>query len=87
MGIPVRHQVDSFSNIHTLVLLQPKIYVYTIFSPEGKIQQELIYKANFDNIPRLERDTSLGRVKVVNGFKAIEGVDYIRQGSNIRMLR
>ena len=85
-GVPLRHEVDSFANIHTLTQLEPKIFSHVIFSPDGKKQQELVYRASFDNIPRLNKDTDLGKVSVRDGLKAIEGIDYIRQGDKIKIL-
>jgi len=85
-GIPCQHQVDTFSNIHILIQLQPKVFMHTIFSPEGVAQQEVIYKATFQNVPRLIRDTNLGKVSVLDGLKTTEGVDYVRKGAKIHML-
>ena len=87
IGIPVQHQVDTFSNIHILIQLQPKIFLHTIFSPEGEKQQEVIYKATFTNVPRLTRDNNLGKVSILDGLRTTEGVDYVRQGNKIKMLR
>lgn len=85
-GIQPQHQTDSFSNIHVLIQLEPKVFMHTVFSPEGKKQQEVIYKASFDNIPRLIRDSDLGKITIRDGLKAIEGVDYIKQGNNYKIL-
>lgn len=84
-GVPLQHDVDSFSNIHTLIQLEPKIFSHTIFSPIGKKQQEIIYRASFDNVPKLNRDTDLGKISVLDGLRAIEGVDYVRQGDKIKI--
>ena len=85
-GVPLRHDVDSFSNIHTLTQLEPKVFSHVIFSPDGKKQQELIYRASFDNVPRLHRDTDLGKISVRDGLKAVEGIDYIKQGNKVKLL-
>ena len=85
-GITPQHDVDSFSNIHILIQLEPKIFLHTIFSPEGKKQQEVIYKASFDNVPKLKRDAEIGKISVVNGLKAVEGVDYVKQGDHFKMI-
>lgn len=84
-GVPLQHDVDSFSNIHTLIQLEPKIFAHTIFSPAGKKQQEIVYRASFDNVPRLSRDSDLGKISVKDGLKAIEGVDYVKQGDKIKI--
>ncbi|NQZ56627.1 MAG: hypothetical protein HRT88_04050 [Lentisphaeraceae bacterium] len=86
-GIHVQHQVDTFSNIHVLIQLQPQIFMHTIFSPSGTKQQEVLYRASFKNVPRLIRDTNLGKVTVLDGLRAEEGVDYIRQGNKFRLLK
>lgn len=85
-GVPLRHDIDSFSNIHTLTQLEPKVFSHVIFSPDGKKQQELIYRASFDNVPRLHRDPEIGKISVRDGLKAIEGIDFIRQGETIKIL-
>jgi hypothetical protein len=85
-GIRPQHDVDSFSNVHVLIQLEPKVFIHTIYSPEGKEQQEVIYKASFDNVPKLKRDSDLGKITVINGLKAIEGVDYVKQGNTYRMI-
>jgi hypothetical protein len=85
-GVPLQDDVDSFSNIHILIQLQPKIFSHSIFSPDGKKQQEIIYRASFDNVPRLDRDPDLGKISVRDGLKATEGIDYIRQGNQIKIL-
>ena len=85
-GISPQHDVDSFSNIHVLMQLEPKVFLHTIFSPEGKKQQEVIYRASFDNVPKLNRDPDIGKLTVINGLKAVEGVDYVKQGDNFKMI-
>jgi len=85
-GIQPQHETDSFSNIHVLIQLEPKVFMHSVFSPEGKKQQVVIYKASFDNVPRLVRDSDLGKITIRDGLKAIEGVDYIKQGNNYKIL-
>lgn len=85
-GVHPQHEIDSFSNIHVLIQLEPKVFMHSVFSPEGKKQQEVIYKASFDNIPYLDRDADLGKISVRDGLKAIEGVDYIKQGDSYKIL-
>ena len=75
-GISITHNVDAFSNIHTLVQMKPKIFRHTIFTNKGKIKQEKYYKASFDFSPQLHRDTNLGKVSIIRGIPAVEGVDY-----------
>ena len=86
-GIKPQNDVDAFSNIHILIQLEPKVFMHTIYSPEGKKQQEVIYRASFDNVPRLRRDTDLGKISIANGLRATEGVDYVKQGDSYKILK
>ena len=45
-----------------------------------------VYKASFDNVPKLKRDPDIGKLTVINGLKAVEGVDYVKQGDLYKML-
>ena len=85
-GIHPQHEVDSFSNVHVMIQLEPKVFIHSVFSPEGKKQQEVLYKASFDNVPRLVRDQDLGKISIRDGLKAIEGVDYVKQGNTYKIL-
>ena len=85
-GIPCLHEIDTFSNIHILIQLKPKVFLHTIYSSKGQIQQEVIYKATFSNVPRLQKDSNLGKVSVLDGLRRTEGIHYIRKGSQIHML-
>ena len=86
IGVNPQHEVDAFSNIHFLIQLEPKVFLHVVFSPEGKKQQEVIYKASFDNVPRLKRDNDLGKISIRDGLRAVEGVDYVKQGNNYKIL-
>ena len=76
MGIPLKHEVDAFSNIHVLIQLKPKIFRHMLFNSKGKMKQSKFYKASFENVPALVRDLGVGKVSVSGGFPAVEGKDY-----------
>ena len=75
-GIKLQHAIDSFSNVHVLAHVRPKLFKHIIYSPEGKLQQQKFYKGTKDIYPILNRDTDLGRVTILNGIPAVEGKDY-----------
>jgi hypothetical protein len=85
-GVEIQDDIDSFSNIHVLIQLEPRVFSHVIYSPDGNKQQEVIYRASFDNVPVLTRDPDLGKISVRDGLRATEGVDYVRQGDKIKML-
>lgn len=76
MGIPLKHEVDAFSNIHVLIQLKPKIFRHMLFNSKGKLKQSKFYKASFENVPTLVRDIGVGKVSVSGGYPAVEGKDY-----------
>lgn len=76
LGIPLKHEVDAFSNIHVLIQLKPKIFRHMLFNSRGKLRQSKFYKASFENVPTLTRDLNVGKVSISGGFPAVEGKDY-----------
>ena len=84
-GVKLHHDVDTFTNIHTLVQVKPRIFIHMIFSNEGRLKQFVVYRASFDNVPQMSRNPQLGTLTVSGGSKLIEGVDYVKDGTSIEL--
>jgi hypothetical protein len=82
-GVKLNHDVDTFSNIHVLVQVKPRIFLHEVFSDTGTIKQFIVYRATFENVPIMTRDSKLGTIRIYGGEKLIEGEDYIRDGNTI----
>jgi hypothetical protein len=67
--------IDAFSNIHTLMLIRPRLVEYRVFDCNLK-QKQRRYIAVDGDMPVLRRDPDIGRVQVIGGRPAIEGKDY-----------
>ncbi len=67
--------VDGFSNLHLIVPLDPKLYVYLIMDLHGNIEKSEIYKKD-RYAPRLGRDEKRGMVFISGGEKAVPGIDF-----------
>jgi len=68
--------IDAVSNIHILLRIRSRVYSYQVFGPHGKLKQEKLLALD-EGTPQLLRDPSTGRVGVVGGRPAIEGLDYV----------
>ncbi len=67
--------VDGFGNIHTLILIRPRLMEYRVF--DGALKQKLHrYYAVESDMPSLRRDPDIGRISVSGGRPAVEGKDY-----------
>ena len=72
--------IDARSHFHFLTQTQPRLFSYWIFDPNGKIKKTAHYMVDpAFPIPRMIRDPDIGRVMVVGGVRAKEGVDYNEQ--------
>ncbi len=67
--------VDAFSNIHSLMLIRPRLMEYRVFDCNLKQKQHRYIAVDEDN-PVLRRDPDIGRILVVGGRTAVEGKDY-----------
>ena len=84
-GVKLNHDVDTFTNIHTLVQVKPRIFIHMIFSNEGNLKQFVVYKASFDDVPQMNRNPKLGTLSVTGGKRLVEGVDYVKNGTSIEL--
>ena len=84
-GVKVNHDVDTFSNIHTLIQVKPRVFIHMVFSDTGSIKQFIVYRATFENVPLMTRDSKLGTIRIFGGEKLIEGEDYIRIGNTLEL--
>ncbi len=75
---------DAVSNVHILLRLKSRLFVYKVFDYNGKQKQEK-YIAVDGQAPRLYRDGETGRVTVLGGRPAKEGVDYVLQSDDARV--
>jgi hypothetical protein len=79
-------KTDAVSNVHVLFMLDPKIYEYRVYDFRGGKLQRRFFKAG-PEIPHLVYDDEFGRVQVMSGKPAVEGVDFTfadRQESRIK---
>ena len=84
-GVKVNHDVDTFSNIHTMIQVKPRVFIHMVFSDTGSIKQFIVYRATFENVPIMVRDSKLGTVRIFGGEKLTEGEDYIRIGNTLEL--
>lgn len=90
VGVGIRYELDGLNRLHILLQANPRIYAYFVFDINGKrILKEIYNKVK--HTPQFYRDPKNGKITVVGGRKAIEGIDYKpddgtlfgRGGSNI----
>ncbi|WDE99048.1 hypothetical protein PQO03_14520 [Lentisphaera profundi] len=84
-GVKVNHDVDTFSNIHTMIQVKPRVFIHMVFSDTGAIKQFIVYRATFENVPIMTRDSKLGTVRIFGGEKLVEGEDFIRVGNTLEL--
>ena len=84
-GVKVNNDIDTFSNIHTLIQVKPRVFIHMVFSDKGQLKQFIVYQASFENVPILTRDPKLGTVKIFGGIRLVEGEDYIRVGNTLQL--
>ena len=84
-GVKLHHDVDTFTNIHTLVQVKPRVFIHMIFSNEGRLKQFVVYRATFDNVPQMNRNPKLGTLVINGGTKLVEGIDYVKNGTMIEL--
>lgn len=71
----ITHKVDHISRLHLLIPMSPKIFVYLIVDPNGKIDEESVYKRT-NTVPALARLSNTGEIYVTGGAKADKKTDY-----------
>jgi len=75
-GADPQCDVDAVSNVHVLFMIRPRLCAYRVYSPDLELRLDRYYMVE-NTMPRLVRDSELGRVTVVGGRPAIEGVDFV----------
>jgi hypothetical protein len=82
-GVQPSCDFDSLARLHILLQVAPRLFRYNVFDLSGKKLHEHVYLLE-EVLPRLHRDPDVGRVMVVGGRIAEEGIDYNVE-SNITM--
>lgn len=67
---------DAVSNIHVLLRLKARLFAYRVFDYRGNRKQERFLTVAGAQAPRLYREAETGRVSVLGGRPATEGIDY-----------
>lgn len=67
--------VDALSHIHVLFMSRPRLVEYRIYDYGLRLRQHRYYIAD-QSVPMLQRDPEIGRIMVVGGRPAVEGIDY-----------
>ena len=75
IAAPPQCEIDAMSNIHVLMRLRSRLLVHRVYDYNGSLRQQKFYGLS-STTPELYRDTQTGRVSVVGGKMAQEGVDY-----------
>ncbi len=76
-GVEPQCEVDARSHIHFFVQTEPRLFSHWEFDYNGKLKHvEHFMVEEFLPIPRLIRDPDIGRVMVIGGKLAREGVDF-----------
>lgn len=70
-------QIDSSSCLHIFIYSNPQIFDYLVIDFTGKILKHEKFQATGSR-PLLSKDPDVGRVVVVGGVPAIEGIDYVK---------
>ncbi len=70
-------QIDSSSCMHIFIYSNPQIFDYLVVDFTGRILKHEKYQATGSR-PLLSKDPDVGRVVVVGGVLAVEGVDYVK---------
>ncbi|HAR66236.1 MAG TPA: hypothetical protein DCR55_08500 [Lentisphaeria bacterium] len=79
VGVTPQGEVDARSFVHTMVQTAPRQFEYRTFDLAGKQKEVKVYLFEGTN-PRLVRDPDLGRVIVLGGRLAVEGLDFNTAG-------
>ncbi len=77
---PPQIQVDTNSFVHVLLYTHPKLFDYMVVDYHGRVLKSEKYRST-ESRPALYKDPDIGRVMVVGGGKAVEGIDYVKDGS------
>ena len=70
-------ELDDNSLVHVLLQIRPRLYVYYIFSFEGRtlhLRMKRFYVSSDGAPPSLSKET--GYLRVIHGQEAREGIDY-----------
>jgi hypothetical protein len=74
-GIQPQAEIDALNQIHVLVQMAPQMFSYQMIDLAGKIKQNKLYTVG-RSMPRLIRDPDVGRVMVIGGKLAVDGIDF-----------
>lgn len=74
--------VDAVSNVHALLQIRSRLYAYHVYDLNLALKQTRFYMPD-QTLPHLVRDPDIGRIMVVGGRVAVEGVDYFRTGGQV----
>ena len=66
---------DSRARLHILLQVAPRLFRYRVYDLSGSLKEENIHLIA-ETVPRLHRDPDIGRVMVIGGRIAEEGIDY-----------
>ncbi len=68
--------VDTYSNIHLLYMLRPRLYEYRVLDCNLVQKQQRFLMLEETSSPHLQRDPDIGRIMVSGGRPAVDGTDY-----------
>jgi hypothetical protein len=69
-------KVDRFSRLHVLVQTSSKIYSYFIYDINCHLEKSVVYRKFIESVPMLVENKESGKIEVVGGIKAKEGLHY-----------
>ncbi|MCP4178490.1 MAG: hypothetical protein GY756_12055 [bacterium] len=69
-------KLDKFSRLHILVQTSSKIYSYFLYDINCHLEKKAVYRKFMESIPILVDNKKSGKVEVVGGIKAQEGLHY-----------
>ncbi|MGL4855241.1 MAG: hypothetical protein ACRC37_08340 [Lentisphaeria bacterium] len=75
--------IDAQSHLHSLIYTAPTLFEYIVIDTDGELVKKEIYKAN-ETSPKLYKDPDLGRVIIIGGTQAREGIDFLSDDMNRR---
>jgi hypothetical protein len=85
IGSEPEGEVDALGNIHVLLRIKARLFLYHVYSYNGELKQEKLYAIE-ETQPSLYRDPQLGKVAVIGGRPALRGVDYLLPGDTAPLL-
>ena len=81
IGSEPEGEIDALGNIHILLRIKARLFLYHVYTYNGELKQEKLYAID-ETQPSLYRDPDLGKVAVIGGRPALRGVDYVLPGDS-----